>query len=238
MESKRCLQVDHARATLPPGAPLNPESAAHVRSCARCQEIARLDAAIVQSLRSTRPRLSPATRRRLLRAAAQPTPSWVSGLALAAVLVIALVTGHALRPVVHPPKAEVAAAPETTPLLERLVARHLGRDASEAPPPGVRSETRLPTTLAIGVVEEQPAGVRTASLGGACAVDAEPGASTLFVLDRASVDVDPDLGQRLESRGVVSLVLDGQRVTVATDEAALFVTVTSPERRPGHLARR
>ncbi len=243
MESKRCRQVDLARATLPPGAPLDPDSAAHVRSCARCQDAARLDAEIAASLRRSCPPLPQLARRRLERAVARPAPAWALGLALAAGLLCSLLAGRLLRPVVHQPPAVTRT--EDAPLLERLVARHLGRDTAAAPV-GVVSETRLPETLAIGVVD---APTRTAGQGGPesashwaverplCPVDAEPGASSLFVLDRTEVEVEQELATQLAERGVVSVVLEGQRVTLAAGDTQLFVTVTTME-RPGQLAGR
>ena len=51
LEPLQCRKVDLARAALPPGAPLDPGSAAHVRECSRCREAMRLDALGTESLR-------------------------------------------------------------------------------------------------------------------------------------------------------------------------------------------
>ena len=166
MEPLRCHRVDLARAGLPPGAPLDPVSAAHVKRCGRCQEAIRLEAMAAEALNRVKPALSMAARARIAEAAALearrqrrsagsgPTAPVRLTLALAASVVLSVGLGGLVAQTRHaieaptPPVAEGATPP--TPLLEALLAYHQN---GELPlPPGVRFATRLPESLAVEAV--------------------------------------------------------------------------------------
>lgn len=241
MEPLHCRRVDLSRAGLPPGAPLDPVSLAHVRGCERCQTAIRTDALVSESLvrsASKRAHLPDAARSRLdqtitaslhgERRAARIV--WARPyLAAAAVVLLSVALGTQLSGVVAAPTASAKApgGSDAPPLLEALVARHGAHDVDPSATPlpeGVVFATRLPTPLAIGLAG---APKTRAVPSVACPWSGDEGDSTLFVLDRRKVEVDTGLADALARDGAVSVVLAEARVTVAERDTRLFVTVTS-----------